>query len=359
MSMKKRILSALLAVVMALGIVTPAMAYDSPDFSDLPASHWAYDAAMRMADQGVILGTGNGEFSPTVKVSVAQFLTLVGRAVFTEEDLAAVEDYYFESLNITRDSDCWYGPYAAAANKAYWINLAHGISKKNLEAEITRYDMAVILTRAVCVNYDGLGFGLGEKEIDTTVIKDYDSIPDAYPYIYKNYVAQAYAYGLIQGDENGNFNGEDTMTRAEVAVVMDRLMEQIPAFKEAQIQKEAAEEAVRLEAIANYDPDSVELVQGEKIRIDTGFKVGTVIEQKMRIGETLRLTVREVPKGYGYTKDDVTWESDDESVAVISEDGVLTIVGEGQVRITATIPVRYDAVVWTEAMDSLPIDAVP
>ncbi len=357
MSMKKRFLSALLAVVMALGIMPPAMAYDSPDFSDLPSSHWAYDAAMRMADQGVILGTGNGEFSPTVKVSVAQFLTLVGRAVFTEDDLAAVDDYYFESLNVTRDS--WYGPYAAAADKANWIRLAHGISRNNLEAEIKRYDMAVILTRAVCVNYDGLGFGLGEKEIDTTVIKDYDSIPDAYPYIYKNYVAQAYAYGLIQGDENGNFNGDDTMTRAEVAVVMDRLMEQIPAFKEAQIQKEAAEEAARLDAIANYDPDSVEVVQGEKIRIDTGFKVGTRIEQKMRIGETLRLTVCELPKGYGYTKDDVTWKSDDESIATVSEDGVVTIVGEGQVIITAAVPVRYDAVVWTEATDLFPIISEP
>ncbi len=354
--MKKRILSVLLAVVMALGIIPPAMAYNTPDFSDVPPDHWAYMSVMKMADAGVIKGTGNGEFSPAVKVSVAQFLTLVGRAVFTEEDLAAVGDYYFNWLGVTRDSDCWYAPYAAAAAKAYWINMAYGsLSKDILDTEIARYDMAVILTWAVCVNFDGLGFGLGEKEVDTTAIKDYASIPDEY----KDYVAQTYAYGLIQGDEEGNFNGEDTMTRAEVAVVMDRLMEKIPTFKEAQIQKEAAEEAARLDAIANYDPDSVEPVQGEKLRIDTGFMVGTAGEQKMRIGETLRLTVRELPKGYGYTKDDVTWASDDESTATVSEDGVVTIVGEGQVRITAAVPVRYDAVVWTEATDSLHIYSEP
>ncbi len=350
--MKKRFLSALLALVLALGIVTPALAYTTADFSDVPPDHWAYESVMKMADAGVIKGTGDGEFSPTVKVSAAQFLTLVGRAIFTEEAMAQLTDHDFEKLEMSRDS--WYGPYMVASWIATYTVIAD-MSASDPDAEVTRNQMAVVLARAIITRMHGFGFGLDEKEVDTTAIKDFESIPDKY----KKFVAQTYAYGLIQGDEEGNFNGEDTMTRAEVAVVMDRLMEQIPAFKEAQIQKEAAEEATRLDAIANYDPDSVEPVQGENIRIDTGFKVGTAIEQKMRIGETLRLTVRELPKGYGYTKADVTWTSSNENVAIVSEDGVVTIVGEGQVRIIAAVPVRYDAVVWREATDSLPIRGEP
>lgn len=341
MSMKKRILSVLLAVVMAFGIMPPAMAYDSPDFSDLPASHWAYDAAMRMADQGVILGTGNGEFSPTLKVSAAQFLTLVGRAVFTEEAMAQLTDNDFEFLDISRDS--WYGPYMVASWTA-GINSLADISFRKPDAEITRIQMAVVLTRAITVKYEGFGFGLGNKEVDTTAIKDYASIPDEY----KDYVAQTYAYGLIQGDEKGNFNGEDTMTRAEVAVVMDRLVEQFPALKEAQAKKEAAEEIEKQALRDAYDPYSVELQEGERVEIYEGYLAGRDLNggrYEMKLGDTVHLIVKTLPAGYDYTRADVKWTSNDESVATVvrNDDGTATVtaVGEGIVRIEASVPVIY------------------
>ncbi len=98
--MRKRTLSLALALVMALSLAVPAFAYTTPDFTDLPPDNWAYEPVMRMADAGVIKGTGDGAFSPEMKVSVAQFLTLVGRVVFPD---------------VKAESEDWYGPYITAA----------------------------------------------------------------------------------------------------------------------------------------------------------------------------------------------------------------------------------------------------
>lgn len=362
MPMKKRILSVLLAVVMTLGIIPPAMAYDSPDFSDLPSSHWAYDAAMRMADQGVILGTGNGEFSPTMKVSAGQFLTLVGRAVFTEEAMAQLTDHDFEKLEMSRDS--WYGPYMVASWVATYTVIAD-MSASDPDAEVTRTQMAVVLARAIITRMHGFGFGLDEKEVDTTAIKDFDSIPDKY----KKFVAQTYAYGLIQGDENGNFNGDDTMTRAEVAVVMDRLMEQLPVLKETQTKKEAAEEAERQALREAYDPDSIEVVEGERLEVDRSYEA---MFKKvdgypaLHVGETLQLTICQLPAGYHYTKDNVTWTSENEDVATISEDGLVTAIGEGYATIRASVPIvtgyvssTPDGLWWGEQLSTISLRIIP
>lgn len=82
--MKHKILSLMLAAVMALGLVVPALAYETPDFTDVPAGNWAYDSVMRMADRGIVKGTGNKMFSPNGIATAEQFLTLVGRVVFPE-----------------------------------------------------------------------------------------------------------------------------------------------------------------------------------------------------------------------------------------------------------------------------------
>ncbi len=128
MSMKKRILSIMLTVVMALGIVTPAFAA-TPTFTDVPESHWAYADVEEAAREGLMKGVGGDLFAPDLKVSVSQFLTLVGRVVFPD---------------VTADGDDWYGPYVSKAQEAGLLTGTQ-VDVNNVEAEITRYDMAVIL----------------------------------------------------------------------------------------------------------------------------------------------------------------------------------------------------------------------
>lgn len=198
-SIFKRGAALLLALTVATGASGAALAYTTADFSDVPASHWAYTDIMSMADVGVINGVGEGAFAPGTKLSAAMFLTLVERAI--DPTISA------------EGAASWYGPYVAAAKAAGLLD-GTGISEEAIEAEITRYDMAVILLWAA------QGRGTQDKAVDTGKITDYGDIPVKYA----DAVAQVYALGLITGDEAGRFNGMDTMSRAEAATVISRLL---------------------------------------------------------------------------------------------------------------------------------------
>lgn len=195
----KRLVAAAMTLTLALGLAVPAMAYTTPDFADLPANNWAYAPVMRMADQGIIQGTGGGNFSPELKVSAAQFLTLVGRIVFPETKVS--------------EGDTWYGPYVAAA-QSNGLLTGTQVDVNQPEGEISRYDMAVILRAAA------KKLGKAETLAQQSQVTDYGVIPN----MYTEAVLAVYGMGLIKGDQAGKFNGGNTMQRNELATVIDRLV---------------------------------------------------------------------------------------------------------------------------------------
>lgn len=196
--MKRKILSLMLAAVMALGLAVPAMAYSTPDFSDVPSNHWAYESVMKMADAGVIKGTGAGIFSPEMKLSAEMFVVLVGRVVFPD---------------VKAEEADWSGPYVTEA-KAKGLLEGTNITDSNLKGDISRYDMAVILAK--CVEL----LKVSATKADSSKVTDYGEVTTKYA----DAVLMAYGSGLIRGDQNGSFNGSNSMTRQEAATVMDRLL---------------------------------------------------------------------------------------------------------------------------------------
>ncbi len=104
-------------------------------------------------------------------------------------------------------------PYVSKAQEAGLLTGCQ-VDVGDVEAEITRYDMAVILRAAA------KKLGAAEKAAEQSQVTDYLDIPTRYA----DAVLAVYGTGLIQGDQNGNFNGQNTMTRQEVATVMDRLI---------------------------------------------------------------------------------------------------------------------------------------
>ncbi len=195
--LRQRVLSLCLCAAAVLGLAVPALAYQTPDFTDLSEDHWAYFEVMKMADAGVIAGTGDGQFSPDRTVSAAQFLTLVGRIVFPE---------------IKSEGADWSGPYVTAARENGLLEGA-GVDAGHVGSDISRYDMAVILRNAARL----LDLHPGMASEDD--IPDYGDIPAQY----QEAVLAVCGMGLIYGDENGRFNGSNTLTRAETAVVIERL----------------------------------------------------------------------------------------------------------------------------------------
>lgn len=166
-------------------------------FSDVNNNDWFYSVVNELSDKGIISGYEDYTFKPQKAVSYAEFLTLLNNSIGEKQS----PDY--------KNSEEWYKPtFDYLKNKGVIANIA------NPNQEITRNEMA---------KYLSLGLEkLKNQKIDTTTpasIKDFDSIPNEY----KDLVASVVNAGLIKGDENQNFNGSKSLTRAETAVIIKGL----------------------------------------------------------------------------------------------------------------------------------------
>ena len=166
-------------------------------FSDVNNNDWFYSVVNELSDKGIISGYEDNTFKPQKSVSYAEFLTLLNNSIGEKQN----PDY--------KNSEEWYKPtFDYLKNKGVIANIA------NPNQEITRNEMA---------KYLSLGLEkLKNQKIDTTTpasIKDFDSIPNEY----KDLVASVVNAGLIKGDENQNFNGSKSLTRAETAVIIKGL----------------------------------------------------------------------------------------------------------------------------------------
>lgn len=201
---KRRLAAGALSIALALTLVSTTAFAASVEFTDVPSSHWAHTSVIEMAEKGVVAGVGNNLFAPDTTVSYAQFATMIARSFYNDQ--------------IERDGDKWYSSFMATAEKVGILEGTQVLDNESLaEAGINRYEMAQVM-------YNVLQGQLGEIAIDfdTTAIADWASIPDNY----KDAVSLCYHYGTLSGtDSKGTFSGTTMMTRAQAAVVMDRLLE--------------------------------------------------------------------------------------------------------------------------------------
>lgn len=195
--MMKKTVSLLLVLTLALGLTMPAVAV-GPSYDDVPESYWGYKDIEAAAEAGYMTGVGERQFAPEMKVSVAQFLTLLGRLVFPEVKVG--------------ESDTWYGPYVTKAQETSLLDGSQ-VNTADVFGEISRYDMAVVLRAAA------KKLGITETQAQASEITDYGTIPN----MYTEAVLTVYGMGLIKGDNAGRFNGSNTMRRAEIATVIMRL----------------------------------------------------------------------------------------------------------------------------------------
>ena len=215
--MKKRMISLILSLTLLLSLSVPALAAApaaKPHFTDVPTSHWAYTQIERAYSDGVIAGTaGNaanytGVFSPSGTLTEAQFVTIMTRAFFNEELEAAKK--------AVGSNAKWY----AAAQKVAEDNKLLTFVQGKMDAPITRYDMAAIMTNIMDAKEFAGRPGATKIEETFDKIADFKSIPNSYQIS----VASVFAMGLIAGtDSKGTFSGASYMNRAQAAVVYGRM----------------------------------------------------------------------------------------------------------------------------------------
>lgn len=195
-----------LPLLALLCLIFPARA---ADFYDLPADHWAGAEIQQALDAGVMNGYGDGSFQPGRAVTASQFCAMLCRSFLAEEYAAAPEGTY-------RAMDaCLPILKGTALETAYQNRGRHW--DRFVNEPLTRYDMAQILYNLV-LEKEALGKAV---VISTEDIADQALIPAGY----RSAVAVCWGTGILKGQSDGRFAGEDCLNRAQAAVIWSRLDE--------------------------------------------------------------------------------------------------------------------------------------
>ncbi|WP_313902999.1 S8 family serine peptidase [Planococcus salinarum] len=175
-------------------------------FSDIQG-HWAQQYIEDLATFGIIKGKTPELFAPEADLTRAEYAVLLVRTL--NLDLTEKEGTFKDANNH------WAVKYIEAAARA-GIVLGNPDGTFNPDAAISRQDTAVMAIRAVEYQDASLLEGLeGTHEyVDQAKVSTYA----------EEAVAQAYALGLMIGDQKNVFAPKEEITRAETAVVIHRAL---------------------------------------------------------------------------------------------------------------------------------------
>lgn len=198
--MKRKILAALLTLVMVFSLLPVSAWAEETTYSDV-AGHWAQAAILRWSDYGVLQGS-EGKFSPDGTLTRGQMAVILSRLL----NLPAAPSAGFTDVA----PDAW---YADGINRCAAAGILQGSEGKAMpEDPITREQAMVMLCRA-----------LGIAAEDVGVLAAFSDVSLASDYA-RPYVAALVKAGVVKGDANGLLNPLSKITRAEIVTMVDRLV---------------------------------------------------------------------------------------------------------------------------------------
>lgn len=176
-------------------------------FKDLENYSWAKDSIETLAAQGIINGTGIDTYSPGVNITRGDFVTLIMRAIGLKADVTS-------NFSDVSKNDYYYNELGTA--KKLGIITGVGNNKFNPKQSISRQDMMVITTRVL----ELAGVPLTPAKVSD--LKGYSDVSNISTYA-ENDVATLVKSGIV-GGSNGKINPLGYTTRAEVAVMLYRVV---------------------------------------------------------------------------------------------------------------------------------------
>lgn len=185
--------------------VTPPAQTVAVSFNDIE-NHWAKETIHTLAKYSYINGVSDKEFMPDSELTRAQFVKMV--TDLYDEDV----EYNGEFADVSKEQ--WFADSFAKAKKLSIIpdEMAKD-NKISPDAPITREEAAVISAFAAKDR--------GAKAKKNTSFSDENEVSNWA----KDAVKEATAYGMINGYADGTFKPEETLTRAEAATILKRIIE--------------------------------------------------------------------------------------------------------------------------------------
>jgi len=182
-----------------------AILYREPAFNDT-AGLWMDQDVRYLAARGIINGTGNKQFSPSAKVTRADFVTMLVRLLGVHAEPAT----RFDDVG----DDAYYAGEVAAA-KALGIVSGIGGNRFDPGGVISRQDAAVMLYRALQA-YERLPKSPGDRRPE---FKDVQEVA-AYA---RESIEKLGERGIVQGSE-ARLSPRAHTTRAEAAAMLKRII---------------------------------------------------------------------------------------------------------------------------------------
>ena len=204
----KQLLSLLLALALTLALSLPALAAEEDTgFTDIQPGDWCAPYVKVCADHGLMRGLGDGRFAPERTLTSVECAVLAVRLADILQGgggnlPAAPEDWapdFFTTLSV--EPGAWYRDawYYAANNQ-----LVHVLPARNGTA--TRYEFANTLWQVA----------------DAPEINQIKVLPDCGD----SPVLDLYNWGILNGkNKYGSFCGKSTLTRAECAAMLARVLD--------------------------------------------------------------------------------------------------------------------------------------
>ena len=184
---------------------TGALGASPSDFVDFP-NDWSQGAMTAAVENGLLGGVGDGRIAPQGEVTRAQMAAIINRA-FGAEKQASLSSYSDVA------ADAW---YAVDMAKAVQMGTFSGTGNRLLEPDraITREEAFSVLARAFALEAG-----------DDSSLASFSDGAQVSSWA-KGSVSAMVAAGYVNGSDGNRLNPQQTITRAEFAAVMSKIVAQ-------------------------------------------------------------------------------------------------------------------------------------
>lgn len=191
---------------------TYSIIYNKMEFNDVK-THWAKTSINNMGSRLVVAGDGNGAYRPNSDMTRAEFAAIIDKAL----GLRAEDGK--RNFSDVKATD-WYNGYTMMA-ASYGIVTGYNSSTFAPNDKITREQAMTMIARAMKIT--GLQKTLAESDANS-ILDGYKDAGTVSSYA-KSPIGECLKAGVVSGKADKMLAPKDYITRAEVAVIVERLLQ--------------------------------------------------------------------------------------------------------------------------------------
>ena len=212
-----------LSFLLILSLIMPGFVLQACAFSDVPSDAWYADAVGYAVNSGLFQGTGANTFTPNGTMTRGMFVTVLGRLAGVSTSFTAAGTVTKSAVNMRADSNT-------------------GSARLALLDRNTAVEVLGISNGWYKVRYQGLT-GYIRSDLMSACVEGLSDV--SYTQYYAPYVSWAFQCGIASGTTSSTFSPEQPITREDICVYLTRYCSYyglvLPVVREATAFSDAAQ----------------------------------------------------------------------------------------------------------------------